>query len=134
MRLRGRFALWFSVAALVPIVLAALVTREFLSRSYRADFEAREAFAKASVDREITRLRNSVGATIGAVASVRDDFVDDFIAGLLLNLEKGDGELLARHRREATRRGAIKMVGLGLDIFVVANARDLVLVAPHNPS
>ncbi len=132
MRLRGRFALWFSVAALVPILLAALVTREFLSRSYREDFEARKAAAQTEIDRELTRLRRSVDETIGAVASVRDDVVDEFVAGLLVTLEKGDGQLSGRERRRFAQKGAVKMIGLGLDLFVVANADDTVLVAPHN--
>ena len=38
MRLRGRFTLWFAIAALVPIAVAALVTREVVARSSRNEY------------------------------------------------------------------------------------------------
>ncbi len=129
MRLGGRFALWFSITALVPIVAAALITREFLAHRDRADFEKRQTAAQAALDHELSRRRDDVGNAISAASSLRDEFV----GALILNLEKRDGELLARERRELSGRAVLKKRGLGLDVFMVTDGNDRVLFSPHNP-
>ena len=60
MKLRGRFTLWFAVAALVPIAIAALVTREVLARSYRQDYQRTRTATEQTVRGELRRLDDKV--------------------------------------------------------------------------
>src|SRR5690606_1163658 len=53
MKLRGRFTLTLALAALVPISVAAVVTREVIASSYRADYEGNRDSARATVQREL---------------------------------------------------------------------------------
>jgi signal transduction histidine kinase len=128
MTLRGRFALWFSLAALVPIAAAAFVTHEFLSRESRESFEKRRGAAIASMEAELDRMRQRVGEVVQSVASLEDELV----GGVVTNLEKYEGELPARLVRDLQRRGPVKMNGFGLDLLIITDAADRVLVAPHN--
>jgi signal transduction histidine kinase len=130
MRLRGRFALWFSVAALVSIAAAAMVTRHFLADSFREDFKKRRQLAEVSIENQLEQLRGSVRDALGSLASMRDQLV----GGLLINLEKYEGELPPIQLRELARSGDAKMRGLGLDVLVITDTSDRVLVAPHNAS
>ena len=96
MRLRGRFTLWFGLAAVIPIAVAALITREVVARSYRGEHDRTRNAAEQAVRREISRLSTAVGDTVLALAS-RDD---PFVGGLLQDLRKDGGQLV----RDTARR------------------------------
>ena len=49
MKLRGRFTLTLALAALVPIAVAAIVTRRVIASSYRSDYEATRQTVEAAV-------------------------------------------------------------------------------------
>src|SRR5207344_972569 len=56
-QLRGRFTLWFAVAA--------VVTRYVLVRSYRREHDRNQAAAEESVRRALGQLEDDVARTIG---------------------------------------------------------------------
>lgn len=130
MRLRGRFTLWFSLAALVPIAVAALVTRDVVSRSYTADFENLRDATKRNVERELERLERSVTRFVEEV--VDDDQRHPLIGGVLVELQKTGGELSVKFQRKLRNDGNNYRRVLGLDALFVLDTDDRVLVAPHH--
>ena len=132
MRLRGRFTLWFSLAALVPIAVAALVTRDVVSRSYTEDFEQLRDSTMQNLQRELTSLERSV-------VRVVEDMVDEerrhpLVGGVLLESSKTGGALSPRFERKIRNDGNNYKRGMGLDVLSVLDGENRVLVAPHNIS
>ncbi len=130
MQLRGRFTLWFSLAALVPIAVAALVTRDVVSRSYTADFEKLRDATKKNVEHELERLEQSVTRFVEEV--VDDDQRHPLIGGVLLELQKTGGELSVKFQRKLRNDGKNYRRVLGLDALFVLDSEDRVLVSPHH--
>jgi len=128
MKLRGRFTLWFSMAALVPIAAATLVTREVLSRSYQSEFEDQRRSVEERARRVVADLQGSVDAGARGLASPSNELV----GGLLLELEKSGGALPSLERRRLVQQGRVLMESLALDLLFVLDGSDTVLVAPHN--
>ena len=129
MRLRGRFTLWFTLAALVPIAVAALATREVVSDSYRQQFERVRASAEDVARREIRVRREAVERAAAALA----DREHDYVGALLLELQKaGDEPLGLSVLRRARDRAPSIMRGLGLDLLLIIDDGGVVLAAPHN--
>jgi two-component system nitrogen regulation sensor histidine kinase NtrY len=125
MRLRPRFTLWFSLAALVPIAVAAVVTREVVSQSYTDEFAAVRRAAEATLARERHRLEASV---TGVLASMkRHPLVD----GVFVELQKHGGDLPAETRRDIKYRAGDYLRGLGLDVLLLVETDDRILAAPH---
>jgi two-component system, NtrC family, nitrogen regulation sensor histidine kinase NtrY len=127
MRLRGRFALWFALAALLPIAVAALVTREVVARSFRNDYLRTRAAAEQAMRHELARHEASVTAAAQALASKNHPF----IGTLLLDLFNGNGRIDAKARLRLRDWSSQEMTGLGLHILVVTGAGDEILSAPH---
>ena len=127
MRLRGRFALWFALAALLPIAVAALVTREVVARSFRNDYLRTRAAAEQAMRHELARHEAQVGAAATALASKNHPF----IGTLLLDLINGGGSIDAKARLRLRDWSSQEMTGLGLHVLVVTGAGDEVLSAPH---
>lgn len=128
MRLQGRFALWFSLAALVPIGVAAVVTREVVSRSYRADFDQTRSSAEQNVRRELARLEAVVTSAVGAIAT-REHPV---IGGYLQEMHNAGGDASPLAERRLREQAPPLMRGLGLEILTIVDRSDQVLAAPHN--
>jgi signal transduction histidine kinase len=125
-QLRGRFSLWFALAALVPIAVAAMVTRYLLARSYREEHERTRVDAQSAVRREIEDVEADVEAKLAPEVLGRDH---DLIGRILLKLDQNeldDGDLGAID----DRAGPI-MNGLQLDVLVVTAPGGRVIVAPH---
>ncbi len=127
MRLRGRFTVWFLIAALVPIAAAALVTREVVSRSYREDFSRERAGAEQTVRQALSRLEAVVSDSVAAMAS-RNHY---FVAGLQVKLDKSQGVLTWEIRRWAKEHAGPLMRGLGLDVLFAIDSADRIVAAPH---
>jgi two-component system nitrogen regulation sensor histidine kinase NtrY len=128
MKLRGRFTLALALAALVPIAVAAVVTRQVIAASYRSAYDERRAGAKAAVRSEVDRLCNEVDNADKTIAS-RDHW---FVGSLLLDLAKQSGARLdyeARLRLE--QQGGPLMHGLSLDVLTITDQADRILVSPH---
>ncbi|HVV84852.1 MAG TPA: ATP-binding protein [Kofleriaceae bacterium] len=128
MRLRGRFTLWFAIAALVPIAIAALVTREVLARSYRNEYQRSRAAAEQAARSELRRLETDVKAKVGGLASKSYPF----IGGLLGDLAKGDGQLDGEARRRLKEQAGEQQSVLGLAVLTVLARDGEILAAPHD--
>ncbi|MEZ4404190.1 MAG: ATP-binding protein [Kofleriaceae bacterium] len=128
MRLRTRFMLWFGLAALVPIAVAALVTREVVARSYRDEYHRTRGAAERAARAEVERLETQLTATAVALAS-RDHPV---IGNLLQDLVKDGGELSGDARRRLREQARPEMEGLNLDVLTVVGADGTILAAPHH--
>ncbi|HEX4419079.1 MAG TPA: ATP-binding protein [Kofleriaceae bacterium] len=130
MKLRGRFTLSFALAALVPIAVAAVATRQVIASSYRADYEARRQSAEARVEAEIKRLREQVQAADKTLAS----HTHPFVGGLLLDLAKQTGPRLDYGVEQKLRdQSGPLMRGLSLDVLTITDKADRVLCSPHAP-
>ena len=128
MKLRGRFTLALALAALVPITVAAVVTRQVIAASYRSDYQERRRSASASVEVQVERLRAQVERAENAVASKNRPLV----GALLLNLAKQPtGGLDYETRRLLDEQGGPTMDALSLDVLVITDRTDRIVCAPH---
>jgi two-component system nitrogen regulation sensor histidine kinase NtrY len=126
MKLRGRFTLTLALAALVPITVAAVVTRQVIASSYRTDYEDNRRTVEAAVHREVARLSSQVSE---ASSSLADDHYP-FVGVLLGELAKGtlrDGRVLKALREQ----GGQVMRGLSMHVLTVTGPDDIVLITPH---
>ena len=127
MKLRGRFTLTLALAALVPIAVAAVVTRQVIVASARADYEDDRTNAEQAARRELDNQRFDLTTAGAALADDRHPFV-----GVLLGeLAKGtlaDPRVIRGLREQA---GQV-MRGLALDVLTVTGPDDTVLITPHN--
>jgi signal transduction histidine kinase len=139
-KLKGRFTFGFALAALVPIAVAAVVTRQVVSQSLLDEYEATRTAAEQTVRREIARLEAQVTSAVGSLASRNHPF----IGGLLTELVNNAGTLTPsgppRNPANACTRDVVQWIkeqggpvmrGLSLDVFTVTGGRDIVLVSPH---
>jgi len=125
MKLRGRFTLTLALAALVPISVAAVVTREVIASSYRADYEGNRDSARATVQRELETLRLEVSEAVSSLADSRHPFV-----GVLLG-EMAKDTLDLRVLKSLREQGGGQMRGLFLHTLTVTGPDDRVLITPH---
>ncbi|HVK74142.1 MAG TPA: ATP-binding protein [Kofleriaceae bacterium] len=128
MRLRGRFTLWFAIAALVPIAVAALVTREVVARSARNEHLRTRGAAEQAMRSELSRFEARVAASASALARRKNPY-----SGILLSdLITGRGTLDAEARRHLRESSPQVMEALDLAVLVVTGDGDEVLAAPHD--
>jgi signal transduction histidine kinase len=127
MRLRGRFTLWFALAAVVPIMVAAFITREVLSRSYRKEYALARSAAEQGVRREVTGLETELAKAVAAVA----DRESPLVGGLLQDMKKEGAELSHETRRRTKETANQTQRGLFLDVLTLLDGDDVVLAAPH---
>ncbi|GAB4542851.1 MAG: hypothetical protein Tsb0020_55020 [Haliangiales bacterium] len=125
MRLRPRFTLWFSLAALAPIAVAAVVTRDVVSQSYTDEFARTRRAAETTVARERAGLEEGVLETLSSLQ--RHPLVD----GVFVEYEKHGTPLPPQIRRDIKRRAGDYLRGLGLDVLTLVERDDVVLAAPH---
>ena len=129
MKLRGRFTLALALAALVPIAVAAVVTRQVIATTYRADYQARRRSAEAAVHGEVDRLRAEVAKVEERLASHKYYLV----GGLLLNLTKTAGRLDYQSEQQLKDQAGSLMLMLSLDVLTITDRSDRVLCSPHAP-
>ncbi|HEX2690861.1 MAG TPA: ATP-binding protein [Kofleriaceae bacterium] len=128
MKLRGRFTLTLALAALVPIAIAAVVTRQVIAASYRSDYEDRRRTAEAAVRGEVERLLADVEQADKALAAHDHPLV----GRLLLALAKqSTGRLDYTAARELEEQSGPTMRGLSLDVLSITDKTDRVLCSPH---
>lgn len=126
MKLRGRFTLTLALAALVPIGVAAVVTRQVIADSYREDYAARRNSAQTELETAREQLRRQVDQIAARLVS----HDDRLIGRLLLDIAKSPGGLDYDHRRELEQNCSSIMLELSLHALVITD-RDKVLCAPH---
>ncbi|MGN6106747.1 MAG: ATP-binding protein [Kofleriaceae bacterium] len=125
MKLRGRFTLTLALAALVPISVAAVVTRQVIADSARSEYEDLRRNVQASMDREIQRTTQRMTEAVESLANPQSPV----IGGLLHALAKNNlGSMMLRQLRE---QGLTVLQGLSLHILTVTGPDDAVLIAPH---
>jgi two-component system nitrogen regulation sensor histidine kinase NtrY len=127
-KLRARFTLWFAVAALVPIAIAALVTREVLARSYRQDYLRTRNSAELAVRGEKRRLEEKVEDAANGLSKK----TYPFIGSLLLELDKGNGQLDGEARRRLKEQAGEQQTVIGLSVLTLLAADGRVLASPHD--
>ena len=127
MKLRARFTLALALVALLPIAVAAVVTREMIARSFRNEFRDNQMAARQTVEREVARLQDGVAEAAKALAG-RDH---PLTGGILRELVKSSGTLDGDAMRRLREQGGPVMRGLALDMLTVTSASDEVLLAPH---
>jgi hypothetical protein len=126
-RLRGRFTLGFAAAALVPIVVAALVTREVVTGSYRdAYYNARLAIDQSTRDGVLAQ-ETAIERKLAGLAD-RDN---PLVGGLLAEMGKGDRELAARVRL-LKDEGSNQLRTNDADVITITAPGDTVLYSPHD--
>ena len=126
MKLRGRFTLTLALAALVPISVAAVVTRQVIAASYRTDYEENRRSVEAVVRRELGRLTFQVSEAASSLADPQDPFIG-VLLGELGKGTLGDSKVLKSLRE----RGGGQMRGLSLQVLTVTGPDDVVLITPH---
>src|SRR5262245_7294940 len=121
MRLRGRFTVWFALAAVVPIAAAAIGTRQVLSDNYRQAYAQRQRSAESLASQEVARVKRRVEDSVASMAQ-RDHF---YIGGLLVELEKVGGRLeqpaLGQVLKRLNDQGKALMGAIDLDVMLVAD-------------
>jgi two-component system nitrogen regulation sensor histidine kinase NtrY len=127
MKLRGRFTLALALAALVPISVAAVVTRQVIAARYRDDYRERRQSAATKLAAEVDRL----GKQVSQAASRLISHDDRLVGRLLLDLAKSPGGLDYEQRRELEQNCRSIMFELALDVLVIADRNHRVLCAPH---
>ncbi len=127
MKLRGRFTLTLALAALVPIVLAAVVTTRVIAVSYRERYQADRAATELKLDGEIARLERGVVESAAALAAHDHPLV----GGMLIDYAKGSGQLDRDALRRLREQSEGYLRGLALDILTVTGPDAVVQVCPH---
>ncbi|HEY6176819.1 MAG TPA: ATP-binding protein [Kofleriaceae bacterium] len=128
MKLRGRFTLALALAALAPIGVAAVVTRQVIAESALDDYRARRQSARNRLDFELAQLAKQVKQ----VAATLADRSDALIGQLLLDLAKSPSHGLDYDRRRTLEeRSQARMLDASLDVLTITDASDRVLSAPH---
>ncbi|MCA9678336.1 MAG: HAMP domain-containing protein [Kofleriaceae bacterium] len=130
MKLRGRFTLWFALAALVPIALAAVVTRYVVARSYRREYERTRIAAEQALRREVERAGAQIEDAVGPDALGSTDL--ELIGRFTLSWRAhGDYVEAQRWVRE---QGSRMVGGLMPDVVFLTDDHDEVLAALHYPA
>ncbi|MGH2900445.1 MAG: hypothetical protein ACRDMZ_17350, partial [Solirubrobacteraceae bacterium] len=130
MKLRGRFTLALALAALVPIAVAAVVTRQVIAASYRSDYEVQRRTAEANLHRAVERL----GAQIEKAGKTLADRHHPFVGRLLLDLAKqphGRADYL--FEQQLRDDSVPQMEGQSLDVLAITDKADRILCSPHAP-
>jgi two-component system, NtrC family, nitrogen regulation sensor histidine kinase NtrY len=127
MKLRGRFTLTLALAALVPIVLAAVITTRVIAASYRERYQADRAATELKLQGELARLKHGVIET--AVALAAHDH--PLVGGMLIDYAKGKGQLDGDALRRLREQSGGYLRGLALEILTVTGPDDVVQVSPH---
>ena len=124
MKLRGRFTLSLALAALVPIAIAAVVTRQAIASRDRREYDELRESAKQSMARELDRIQEDLVEAVGPLASPDRPFAGDILTRISNNLL--DTRLLAE-------QGDLFRDSLSLAMLTVTDHEDRVIVSPHLP-
>jgi signal transduction histidine kinase len=125
-KLRGRFTLTLALAALVPISVAAFVTRQVIADTYRSEYTETRRTAQEQIEREIVRVSSQVSEATASLASQQHPFVGGILRELVI---KSSLDLAAL--KKLREQGGPVMRGLSLDVLTVTGPDDAVLISPH---
>ena len=122
MKLRGRFTLSLALAALVPITVAAVVTRQVIADSYRATYLELRRSAEEAMTREIKKISDEMKATADEIANPKGEFAGPILGRLANNMPD---------RRMFEEKGDSKLREASLAVLTVTDHDDQVIIAPH---
>jgi two-component system nitrogen regulation sensor histidine kinase NtrY len=130
MKLRGRFTLTLALAALVPISVAAVVTRQVIASSLRSDYESERANALQAVQREVETLKSEVEGAADALADSSNPFIGVILSELANRVQRSEKEwvVILRGLRD---QGSQVMRANSLQALTVVTPEDMVLISPH---
>jgi signal transduction histidine kinase len=123
MKLRGRFTLSLALAALLPIAVAAVVTRQVIADSYRAEYGKRKQIAEEGMRRRIKQLADEMKSTTRTLADPDISFVGDILNRLVDNR--------GLDMRKLEEDGRARRAQSSLAVLTVTDHEDRVLVSPH---
>jgi two-component system, NtrC family, nitrogen regulation sensor histidine kinase NtrY len=132
MKLRWRFTLTLALAALVPISVAAVVTRQVIAQAAHDEYRELRESSEQAMREALERHVKQVEGVVRSLASASHPYV----AAMALDKRKPGrqgsmlGEKLALYRQQ----GRPWMEGLALDVLLVVEhhaRKELVVVSPH---
>jgi len=123
MKLRGRFTLSLALAALVPITVAAVVTRQVIADSYRAEYDKRRRSAEDAMHRRIKQISDDMKIAARLLADPGISFVGDILNRLVGNRPLDRGKL--------EEDGRVRRAQFSLAVLTVTDHEDRVRVSPH---
>jgi two-component system nitrogen regulation sensor histidine kinase NtrY len=129
-KLRGRFTLTLALTALVPIVIAAVVTREMIASSKRAEYESERANALQAAQREVDTIKLEVEGAADALANSSNPFIGVILSELGNKAQRSEQVWLETVRRLREQASQV-MRGLSLQALTVVTPEDTVLITPH---
>ena len=127
MRLRGRFTLWFVLAAILPVAAASIGTREILSRNYRASFRETSVEAANQVKQVLSGLELDVTEKVKALADRDNPFIGGLLQEILVSGQLGRDRLQLIRQKDAP--SALRLARL--DALYVLDSESRVIAAPH---
>lgn len=130
MKLRGRFTLAIALAALVPITVAAVVTRQVIAASYRLDYEVQRRIAETNLRRAVEKLGEQIEKVGKTLASRHHPFVGRLLLDLAKQPHGRADYLLEQQLRDDS---VPQMEGQSLDVLAITDKTDRILCSPHAP-
>ena len=130
MKLRGRFTLAIALAALVPITVAAVVTRQVIAASYRLDYEVQRRTAETNLRRAVDKLKEQIEKVGKTLASRHHPFVGRLLLDLAKQPHGRADYLLEQQLRDDS---VPQMEGQSLDVLAITDKTDRILCSPHAP-
>jgi signal transduction histidine kinase len=127
-KLRGRFTLALALAALVPISVAAVVTRQVIADRLRTDYADSQESARQKLEAEIKQLRTQIGNAAATLASPKDSLAGQILLELAKSLSH---KLDYEHTRTLEGACSRALRGTPLDVLMITDQDDRVLCAPH---
>ncbi|MGE0548970.1 MAG: PAS domain-containing sensor histidine kinase [Kofleriaceae bacterium] len=124
MTLRGRFTLALALAALVPISVAAVVTRHFIVQADRARYADTRKFVDDIVRARVTTLSASVENVARTFSNPSHPFIDR-------PLSEYTNEQLSQMKNDLRRFASQQMDGYDLQLLTVTDPENKVLLTPH---
>jgi len=130
MKLRGRFTLTLALAALVPITVAAVVTRQVIANSNRRSYRETRANVENALRTNIGTAQKGVEQAVAALATHNHPFIGTLLIGLY-NVETGQPGEQYKLQNYIEEQSGPTMRGLALDVLAIADKNNRYLAAPH---
>jgi two-component system nitrogen regulation sensor histidine kinase NtrY len=132
-KLSARFTLALAMAALVPISVAAVVTRQTIAASYRSEYEDLRTSVAKLMQRQLDQITLEITKAVDAVATPKHPLVGEMLTAM------ANQQLHVRDTSGRTTLDKLQgnsknvMEGLSLDILTVTETPgDRVLISAHN--
>ncbi len=126
MSLRSRLALVFLVGAIIPLIIAAIITERILSENYEEDHERTLTVSSDQVSAELSRRRELLTKNLSAIATRSHPAIGGFIYDTSKNENTFEGLPLTKLRESE------RTLTSGFDAFFLLGPDDSILMASHN--